>query len=1120
MNRSVFSRILTACLLPLLIIFSLVIIAINEIVYSENEYFTDEKSELFADETMRQIGERFTNIHLLLQLLNNNLLNIDPAKPRSAEIASLLVKSTLKATPHIYKALFVFYPDEFLPGQAFSRLFLKDGENILERDEFIDPADILAAGPVEHNVTFRAGSLPMENVKYYDYILGHGAPYTATIISTLVRNGRAVGMVGISILYEETFRFLDDKQKDGEQKVLLLDRDGRVVYAKDRRIINRNITELGFEHAESVLTSLGHGKPFWYKGFSSFWNKQARLYFFPVQEDLTTNQLYLYVDLPDDTLQRAARNATKTIVSISIMGLILFVGILFYTTRRIVEPIKQLTESAYRIANGDLSIDLNSQLSLVAESKHQKSEISSLFLALKEMLRQLNQLQTVKMEAMEAMYEKEKAEASDRSKSMFLAKMSHEIRTPMNAIIGMAELALREKLPTAANEHVLMIKHAGMNLLSIINDILDFSKIESGKLELVLDDYVFSSLVNDVINIIRMRVLDSPVRFVTNIDSNIPNKLFGDEVRIRQIILNLLSNAVKYTEKGFVALNISCTQQSEETTLLTISVADSGKGIRQEHLGMLFVDFVQLDLVQNRGIEGSGLGLAITKYFVEAMNGKITVESEYGKGSVFTVTLPQKVQEYERLAVVEAPEQKSVLLYERREVYAESILRTLNNLGVQCATVSTDNELFLALAQGQCDYLFVSSFLLGSAKEVVTRLGASPKVVLLTEFGEALADHNLHTLAMPAHAMSIANILNGQISSCPYSPGKEVLMRFSAPSARILIVDDIKTNLKVAEGLMLPYHMHIDLCSSGTDAIAAVQARKYDLVFMDHMMPGMNGIEATMIIRGMSDVDPYLETLPIVALTANAVSGVQDLFMESGFDDFLSKPIDVMKLSTLLRKWIPRQKQQSPIEEGGHDSSTHMTIDGLNVAGGIASTGGSLPGYLRTLYVFLEDGLAKVVELSECLEEGNTPLYVTHVHALKSACASIGAEGLSQRAAQIEDAGRRNDMGFILVHHSSFLFDLQTLLQNIQDALAGQGVVPQVESEVTAEVRAELHALRSAIEALNPEGIDNAVSMLQTLVPGASGSSSLGAVLHNTLIGDYEEVLINIDRLLSPPPVQ
>ena len=1120
MNRSVFSRILTACLLPLLIIFSLVIIAINEIVYTENEHFTDEKSELFADETMRQIAERFTNIHLLLHLLKNNLLNIDPTKPRAAEIASLLVKSTLKATPHVHKALFVFFPDEFLPEQAFSRLFVKEGEAIVEHDEVIDPADILASGPVKNNVTFQAGEQRMENVKYYDYILGNGAPYTATIISSLMRNGKVVGMVGISILYEETFRFLDDKQNDGAQKVLLLDRTGRVVYAKDRRIINRNITELGFEHAESVAASLELGKPFWYKGFSSFWNKQSRMYFFPIQEDLTNNQLYLYIDLPDDTLQRAARDATKTIVSISILGLILFVGILFYTTRRIVQPIKQLTESAYRIANGDLSIDLNSQLSLVAESKHQKSEVSSLFVALKEMLRQLNQLQTVEMEAMEAMFEKEKAEASDRSKSMFLAKMSHEIRTPMNAIIGMAELALREKLPTAANEHVLMIKHAGMNLLSIINDILDFSKIESGKLELVLDDYVFSSLVNDVINIIRMRVLDSPVRFVTNIDCNIPNKLFGDEVRIRQIILNLLSNAVKYTERGFVALNISCTQQSEDTAVLSISVEDSGKGIRQEHLGMLFVDFVQLDLAKNRGIEGSGLGLAITKYFVEAMNGTITVESEYGKGSVFTVTLPQKVQEYERLAVVDAPDQKSVLLYERREVYSESILRTMHNLGVQCATVGTDNELFLALAQESCDYLFVSSFLLGSAKDVITRLGVSPNVVLLAEFGEAVGDSSLHTLAMPAHAMSIANTLNGQISNCPYSPGKEVLMRFSAPSARILIVDDIKTNLKVAEGLMLPYNMHIDLCSSGTEAIAAVRARKYDLVFMDHMMPGMNGIEATLIIRGMSDVDPYYDTLPIVALTANAVAGVQELYMESGFDDFLSKPIDVMKLSTLLRKWIPRQKQQSPVEEGGHDSGAHLVIDGLNVVGGLANTGGALPGYLRTLYVFMEDGLTKVVELNECLEEGNVPLYVTHVHALKSACASVGAEGLSQLAAQLEEAGRRSDMGFILVHHTSFIFDLQTLLQNIQNALACQGVAPQMEPELTPEVKAELHALRSAIEELHPEGIDAAVNMLQTLVPGACGSSVLGAVLHNTLIGDYDAVLVNIDQLLSPPPVQ
>jgi len=291
--------------------------------------------------------------------------------------------------------------------------------------------------------------------------------------------------------------------------------------------------------------------------------------------------------------------------------------------------------------------------------------------------------------------EKEKAHALARSKSDFLAKMSHEIRTPMNAITGMAELALREKMPDTAREHISTIKQASANLLLIINEILDFSKIESGKLEINPARYLFSSLINDVINIIRTKVVESNIQFTANIDCNIPNALFGDETRVRQIFLNILSNAVNYTEKGFVSLTVAAEAGSGaagEIVNLRIEVADSGKGIKREDLDKLFGDFVRIDLASNRNIEGTGLGLAITRSLVKAMGGEIAVDSEYGSGSTFTVTLPQKAIGQEKLCFVENPEGKSVLLYEQREIHALSILRTLENLGVNCTLVTDDSR--------------------------------------------------------------------------------------------------------------------------------------------------------------------------------------------------------------------------------------------------------------------------------------------------------------------------------------------------------------------------------------------------------------------------------------------
>jgi len=502
------------------------------------------------------------------------------------------------------------------------------------------------------------------------------------------------------------------------------------------------------------------------------------------------------------------------------------------------------------------------------------------------------------------------AEAASKAKSDFLAKMSHEIRTPMNAIIGMAELALRENRPNIIREHIITIKQAGANLLSIINDILDFSKIESGKLEIIPSNYQFSSLINDVVSIIRMRVVDSNLSFVVNIDCNVPNSLLGDEARIRQAMLNLLSNAVKYTKKGFVSFSVSG-EITEDKVFLTIDVTDSGNGIKQEDLKKLFGEFVQIDSESHKGIEGTGLGLVITKKLVNAMGGNISVYSEYGKGSTFTITLSQKICSPEPLASVEKAEEKSVLVYEPSEIYANSIICTVDNLGVICHRAENDYDLREKLQNKDYAFLFVSYPLLINAKAIMRELKSKTKIVVLTEFGNATADMNLDVLAMPAHSISIANILNGISGRFSYSANEDAsVARFNAPRARILIVDDIGTNLKVAEGLLLPYKMQIDLCMSGSAAVETVKKHPYDLVLMDHMMPQMDGIEATKLIREMGSENTSYAELPIIALTANAISGIKDMFLANGFNDFLSKPIDTVKLNAVLAKWIPKEKQE------------------------------------------------------------------------------------------------------------------------------------------------------------------------------------------------------------------
>ena len=717
---------------------------------------------------------------------------------------------------------------------------------------------------------------------------------------------------------------------------------------------------------------------------------------------------------------------------------------------------------------------------------------------------------------------KNAAEEASKSKSLFLARVSHEIRTPMNAIIGMAELALREELPASVYEQILTIKQSGSNLLAIINDILDFSKIESGKVEIVRSDYIFASLINDVISIIRMKIVDSHVQFVVNVDCNIPNMLLGDETRIRQIMLNILSNAVKYTEIGYVSFTITGEITEENTVNLTMEVKDSGRGIKPEDMEKLFDYFVQVDLTQNRNIEGTGLGLAITRSLAKAMGGDISVNSVYGSGSTFTVTLPQKISVLEKLASVESPEQKSVLIYEPREVYADSIASTLSNLGVDCTIVSTDSELFEKMACGTYSFVFIASNRYEKVREMCSNFDADFTIVLLAKLGEFVADHNLRILPMPAYSLSVANILNGVFDNFDYGAGSEIVARFVAPDARVLVVDDVKTNLQVAKGLLLPYKMQLDLCKNGREAIKAVQSNRYDLVLMDHMMPGMDGIEATLWIRGLDVENPYYKKLPIVALTANAVSGAKEMFLESGFDDFLSKPVDTVKLNAILEKWIPREKQEktsfksySVITVPEDSAGQSITIEGLDVSKGMAISGGIIENYKQTLAIFLRDGLEKTREIKVCLETNNLPLYVTYVHALKSASANIGAGELSEMAKDLEMAGNQEDLAFIKEKNAKLLSALELLLNNIRTFLEENEQEGRNDPADMASLKAGLLKLAAAIEDINPSAIKTAVNEVQPFKNAADVGGVVEDILQNTLIGEYDDAISTINDLLE-----
>ena len=709
-------------------------------------------------------------------------------------------------------------------------------------------------------------------------------------------------------------------------------------------------------------------------------------------------------------------------------------------------------------------------------------------------------------------------EHANRAKSDFLASMSHEIRTPMNAIIGMAELSLREDIPQTVREYIRSIKNAGANLLDIINDILDFSKIESGSVEIDQDEYSLSSLINDVVHTIKSKALESHLRFVVNIDNNIPRALAGDVKRIRQIMLNLLSNAVKYTDIGFISLAVRGEITGADAIVLEVEVADSGRGIGKHDLEKLFDKFVRFDTARNKDVEGSGLGLAITKNLIEAMGGEVTVRSAPEEGSIFTVRLPQKVKSHAMLAVVGNRGDKNVLIFERREICKTSIIHTMEGLGVSYRLVSTVTEFHSELTSKKYTHVFVAAVLYERAKRDFGELKTDARIMLVAEFGEVVKERNISVLTTPIFSIPVADFLNGGSGLAGDGVEKQEAERQVAPEARILCVDDVDTNLSVLEGLLSLYMVRVISCRSGMEALNAVKDSNFDMIFMDHMMPDMDGIETTRRIRAMSDASPYADRLPIVALSANAIQGAKETFLTNGFDDFLSKPIDTEKLQEMLFKWIPEDKWEEAKVSGAkkkQETGYCIEIKGVNVNRGIATTGGTIEKYLRTLAIFYVDCLEKSKGIRACLDTADLRLFTIHVHALKSASANIGAEGLSEAARVLEEAGKEENVALVRSKSPHFLADLDALLNSINAVLSKTNEEEQNIAVDMEALKGELCRLKEAIVSFDSRSIRKGTDYVRKYTFVADIGATIDSVLQNLLIGDYDRAVALIDSILG-----
>lgn len=642
----------------------------------------------------------------------------------------------------------------------------------------------------------------------------------------------------------------------------------------------------------------------------------------------------------------------------------------------------------------------------------------------------------------------EELKSVESNKDDFLTNVNHEIRTPLNTICGISELLMQEELPEKVRSNVQDIQMAGRNLTTIVSDILDFSELQSGEIELEEETYNITSTINDIINMAVARKSDKKIELIVDCDANIPSVLLGDEKKLRRIVMNLVDNAIKFTEEGCVTIAIGCRRESYGINL-TITIRDTGIGMDEVMMEKMFASFSQADASRRRQEGGIGLGLAISHALVHAMGGAITVRSKLGQGSAVKIVVPQKIVEDTPIASLYEREKLNVAVYidmeqfgmmAIRDEYSNNIMHMVEQLKGRCHVCRNFAELQRRETKEKFSHIFVSIEEYRRDMEYFDALSKRTKLIVVLEQKEEQDITNPYVMKVykPFYILTIVAVLNGlHNEGIGIKPIRSE--RFVTKDVHVLVVDDSRMNIRVVEGMLANYNIETTIALSGREALEKITTGNYDFVFMDHMMPEMDGVETLHNIR--QKVGTYYQKVPIVALTANAVAGTREMLLAEGFNDFLEKPIERTLFERVLKRNIVSEKiilgkkiqksdaqesiikvQKETVKMETTASSIEETLitAGVDVRQGMAYCGGK-DSYIELLRGYCEDYEESETQLKTLFEQKDWTNYTILVHGMKSAMRSIGAMSVSNLAKDLEQAGREMRITYIEEHHAQFL---------------------------------------------------------------------------------------------------